>query len=136
MSFLDNLENNVKATEGAEGVLDHKGDEVRRREKERQQALAAAPHAERLRSSEYTEHLFTEAARAGHSVRTKVDISWLGTTLRLQARDRKLEMRPTPQGVIAVFFEGSTEVRSAPVNLDHSPVPLIHELLGIQRAGS
>lgn len=133
MSFLDNLENNVKAMEGGEGVLDRKGEEARRREQERQQALAAAPHAERLKSSAYTEHLFTEAARAGHSVRTKVDIIWLGTTLRLQARDRKLELRPTPQGVIAVFFEDSREVRSAPVNLDQSPVPLVHELLGIQK---
>jgi hypothetical protein len=132
MSFLDNLENNVEATEGR-AVVDSKKDEVKRREQERRQALAAAPHAERLKSGDYTEQLFTEAARAGHSVRTKVDIAWMGTTLRLQARERKLELRPTPEGVIAVFFEDSKEVRSTPVDMDKSPAPLVHELLRIQK---
>jgi hypothetical protein len=65
-------------------------------------------------------------------VRTKVDITWLGTTLRLQAREKKLELRPTPQGVIAVFLEDAREVRSAPVDLNRSPARLVHELLGIE----
>ncbi|MGE5568472.1 MAG: hypothetical protein ACM3S5_05470 [Rhodospirillales bacterium] len=138
MSFLDNLEDNLKALEGSE-VPDGAGQEARRRELERRQALLAAPYVERLKSASYTDPLFTEAARAGHKVRTKVDITWVGTTLRLQARERRLELRPTPQGVVAVFLEDSKELRSTPVDLDRSPAPLIHELLGLAappRAGS
>ncbi len=135
MSFLDNLENNVKAMEGRDG-MDGAGQEAKRREIERQQALQAAPYIERLKSGPYTDQLYTEAARSGHRVRTKVDITWVGTTLRLQAREKKLELRPTPEGVVAVFFENSRELRSAPVDLDRSPAPLVHELLGIgKRAG-
>lgn len=130
MSFLDNLENNLKAAEGRDAI-DDLGQEAKRREIERQQALQAAPFIERLKSGPYTDQLFTEAARAGHSVRTKVEIAWFGTTLRLQARERKLELRPTPEGVIAVFLEDSKEVRSMPVDLDRNPAPLVHELLGI-----
>ncbi len=130
MSFLDNLENNVKAMEGRD-AMEAGGQEAKQRELERQQALAAAPYLERLKAGPYTDRLFTEAARAGHRVRTKVDIAWLGNTLRLQARDRKLELRPTPEGVVAVFMEDSREVRSVPVDLDRSPAPLIRELLGI-----
>ncbi|HOK45395.1 MAG TPA: hypothetical protein PLA43_16245 [Bryobacteraceae bacterium] len=138
MSFLDNLEDNLKAFEGSEG-LSSAEQEARRRERERQQALQAAPYVERLKSASYTDPLFTEAARAGHKVRTKVDITWVGTTLRLQARERRLELRPTPEGVVAVFLQDSKELRSVPVDLDRNPAPLIHELLGLtepKRAGS
>ena len=46
MSFLDNLENNLKALESRdEGGLD----ESRRRERDRGAPLAAAPWAERLK---------------------------------------------------------------------------------------
>lgn len=120
--------------EGQDG-MDGQGQEAKRRELERQQALQLAPFVERLKSGPYTDQLFTEAAHAGHRVRTKVDITWIGTTLRLQAKDRKLELRPTPQGVVAVFLEDSREVRSAPVDLDRSPAPLVHELLGIATQG-
>lgn len=121
--------------EGSEG-LDGAGQEAKRRELERQQALQTAPYVERLKSASYTDPLFTEAARAGHKVRTKVDITWVGTTLRLQARERRLELRPTPEGVVAVFLEDSRELRSVPVDLDRSPAPLIHELLGLRGAPS
>jgi hypothetical protein len=130
MSFLDNLENNLKAMEGRD-AMDSGGEEIKRRELERREALAAAPFIERLKEGPYADELFTEAARAGHSVRTKVDIAWLGSTLRLQARERKLELRPTPQGVVAVFLEDSREVHSTPVDLEGSPAPLIRELLGL-----
>ena len=128
MSFLDNLENNLKALESREerGSTEPPG----RREAERQRALAAAPYAERLRSGPYTAGLLGAAARAGHARRTKVHLAWLDTTLRLEARDRKLELRPTPAGVVAVFLEEDREVRTLPVDLDGDPEALVREWLG------
>src|SRR5512133_1618923 len=129
MSFLDNLENNLKALEGREEAEDP-AQRNRRREAEAQQARAASPFAERLQSGPYTAELLKQATRAGHALRTKVNLAWLGTTLRLQARERKLELRPTPAGVVAVFIEDNREARTVPVDLDGDPGPLVREWLG------
>src|ERR1700686_1032318 len=115
MSFLDNLENNLKNLESydeKEPAMDRE-----RREAESREARAAAPHAEQLRESGFTKELLNHATRLGFAKRVKVHIVWLGTTLRLEARDRKLELRPTPEGVWAVFVENGTEVRTEPVDL-------------------
>jgi hypothetical protein len=129
MSFLDNLENNLKALEGRE-----EGDGARqqhlRREAEAQQARAAAPYAQRLRSGPYTQELLKQATRTGHALRTKVNLAWIDSTLRLQVRDRKLELRPTPDCVLAVFMEDNREIGSRPVDLDGDPAVLIREWLG------
>jgi hypothetical protein len=37
--------------------------------------------------------------------------------LRLEARDKRLELRPTPDGVAAVYMEDGKEVRTENVNL-------------------
>ncbi len=128
MGFLDNIENNLKALEGRE-ERDGGEHQSQRRETERRAALAAAPFAERLKSGPYTSELLQQAAVLGHGVRTKVQATWLGTTLRLEARGRKLDLRPTAEGVLAVFLDGTTELRSAPVDLEGSPEPLIREFL-------
>lgn len=128
MSFLDNLENSLKSLEGT-GERAGGEDRVRSREAERSAALAAAPHAERLKSGPFTSRLLERAAVAGHSARTKIYVSWLGTTLRLEARGRRLELRPTAEGVVAVVLEGVAEVSTQPVDLDGSPDQLVHDLL-------
>ena len=48
----------------------------------------------------------------GFSLRTKVHIAWLGSTLRLEARDKRLELRPTAQGIVAAYIENGQETRS------------------------
>jgi hypothetical protein len=50
---------------------------------------AAAPHAEKLRTGKFTSGLLSHSARISHGLRTKVNIMWLGTTLRLQAREHR-----------------------------------------------
>jgi hypothetical protein len=130
MSFLDNLENNLKALEGREEASDGREQASLRREADRRDALAAAPHAERLKSGAFTAELLSAATLAGHSMRTKVHFTWLGTTLRLEARNRRLELRPTADGVTAVFLEGGEEIRTTPADLDGSPAALVRELLG------
>src|ERR1700683_2672080 len=100
MSFLDNLEDNLKALESLEaGGLD----DSKRREAERERAIAAAPWAERLKSGPYVKALMRELTRMGHSRRMKVNFIWIGTTLRVEARENRFELQPTPHGVDAVF---------------------------------
>jgi hypothetical protein len=127
MGFLDNLEDNLKSLERQEerDVSAHE-----RREAERADALAAAPWAEKLKGSSFTSDLMNKATEAGHHIRTKVYIAWLGTTLRLEARGRKLELRPTANGVQAFFLEGPDEIKSRTVDLGGDAGELVHEWLG------
>jgi hypothetical protein len=126
MGFLDNLENSLKSLERADERDTSAHD---RRQSERESALAVAPWAEKLKASPYTADLMNKAAEAGHRIRTKVYMAWLGTTLRLEARGRKLELRPMPEGIRAVFLDGTDELRSEPVDLDSDPGKLVNEWL-------
>lgn len=114
MSFLDNLENNLKALESLEqGGLD----ESKRREADRARAVAEAPWAEQLKNGPYAKALMQQSARAGHARRMKIDLVWIGTTLRLEARGQRLELRPAADGVRAVFLNEGEEIRTVSVDL-------------------
>ena len=129
MSFLDNLENSLKSLESADERAANK-ETQEQRDAERAQALTVAPWAEQLKASPFTQALMEEATRAGHKTRSKVRILWLGTTLRLEARERKLELRPTPDGILAVFVHDGSEARSEPIDLSSSsPEDLIQRWL-------
>ena len=129
MSFLDNLESNLKSMESREERGDQKSRDAKLRDSERARAQASAVYAEDLRKGPYAPELLKQAARLGHAMRTKVHLAWLGTTLRLEARACKLELRPTPEGVMAAFIENNAEVRSVPVNLAGNPESLVREWL-------
>ncbi|HWB83932.1 MAG TPA: hypothetical protein VG675_07310 [Bryobacteraceae bacterium] len=129
MSFLDNLESNLKNLESREEGAGDAERERRAREKDRADAQAAAPYAEELKKSEYTAGLLRHATRAGHELRTKVHIVWLGSTLRLEARERRLELRPTGKGVMAVFLENNQEKSSRLVDLKGNPEDLARQWL-------
>jgi hypothetical protein len=103
MSFLDNLENNLKALESRE---ERGADRRRPTEEERQRSRATQPHARELRESDWTKKFIDTVVAAAHVVRTKVYITWSGATLRLVARDRRLELAPDADGVGAVFYAG------------------------------
>jgi hypothetical protein len=102
----------------------------RARENERARARAEAPFAEELKKSPYTAELLKHATRIGHSLRMKVHFAWLGATLRLEARERRLELRPTPDGVVAVYLEGHRETRSQPLDLTGNAEQLVRDWLG------
>ena len=95
MSFLDNLENNLKSLESREEAGGSAEQQRIARERERAQSLAAAPYAEKLKKGPFTAELLKQAARIGFEKRTKIQVAWLGSTLRLEARDRRVELRPT-----------------------------------------
>jgi hypothetical protein len=128
MSFLDNLENNLKALESRdEGGLDTSG----RRDRERQLALAIAPWAERLKSEPFARNLMQLATVAGRATRTKINLIWIGNTLRLEARGHRLELRPGPKGITAVFLEGTREISQKPINLSGDPKKLVTEWIPV-----
>jgi hypothetical protein len=129
MSFLDNLENNLKALESRDDAGQTAGRDQRARESERAAAQAAAPWAEELKKGPYTAELLKQAARVGHAMRTKVHIAWLGSTLRLEAREQRLELRPTARGIVAVYLGNNQESRSEPIDLKGSPEALVRDWL-------
>ena len=70
MSFLDNLENNLKALESREekDPAQVKQDQERR-QAERNAALMRAPHVEALKNSAFTSELLTKCRAIGHAQR-------------------------------------------------------------------
>ncbi len=127
MGFLDNLENSLKSLESRE---ERDPAEHRRREQDRALTLAAAPWAEKLKNSSYTKKLFDDAAVEGHRLRTKIYMAWLDNTLRLEAKERRLELRPTPEGIVAAFIGPDGETATEPVDLKSEPQALLKKWLG------
>jgi hypothetical protein len=123
MSFLDNLENNLKALESTETIG---MDDRKRREVERRDAIAAAPWAEKLKSSTWAANFMRDLTRAGFSRRTKINFAWIGRVLRAEALDERLEIVPTAGGVEAVWGD-----KRVPVDLDAAPDELIREWLEV-----
>ncbi len=133
MSFLDSLENSLKALEGTEqsGLDEHK-----RKDSERRRAAASAPWAERLKSSPYTQALMQQATRAGYEIRTKVNFVWIGTTLRLEGRSHRMELRPAADGIEVVYLKDGVEVKQERIDLSGKPeeiLPAWMELLAAQK---
>ena len=115
MSFLDNLESNLKALESREERDPEKvRREQERREADRTSALLRAPHVEALRSSPFTSELLTQCRTIGHGQRVLVQFTWLGENLRLEARAKRMELAPTAEGITAVFsLDGKETGRQA-----------------------
>jgi hypothetical protein len=119
MSYLDNLENNLKALENQEERDPVKVQRDReRREADKNAALLRAPHAEQLKTSPFTNELLTQCRTIGHAQRMLVRFTWLGETLRLDAQQKRLELMPTAEGVTAVFSVDGTETGRAPFDLE------------------
>jgi len=114
MSFLDDLENNLKALERQDEKDPEKlKREHERREAERTAALLRAPHVETLKNSQFTMDLLAQCRAIGHGQRVLVQFTWLGETLRLDAKTKRMELVPTPEGIVAVFsVNGSEKART------------------------
>lgn len=119
MSFLDNLESNLKSLEETSQRNDPS--DRQRKQKDREDAIAAAPFAEQLRKGSFTMGLLDHTTRIGFEKRTKVNIAWIGTSLLLTAKERRLELRPTGAGVRALFSESGEEKGSEIVDLAGDP---------------
>src|SRR5579872_3180816 len=116
MGFLDNLENDLKALENREEKDPEKAKRAHeRREADRAAALLRAPHAAALRNSPFTAELLTQCRTIGRSQRVLVQFTWLGEILRLEAKEKRVELAPTAEGITAIFSLNGAEVGRAPV---------------------
>lgn len=134
MSFLDNLENNLKALENQEQRDPEKVKrELERREAEKAAALAAAPHAEALRKAPFTEELLKQCRTIGHGQRVLVQFAWIDNTLRLDAvsKAKRMELVPTAVGIEAVMSVDGAETSRAPVDLKGSAEALAKNWLAV-----
>lgn len=130
MSFLDSLENNLKALESREDTDPEKIARDRAaRAAEQANAALIAPVAEALRNGPYAAGVLTACRVIGHRTRTFVRPTWIDSALRLDARERRLELRPTSAGVLAVFLEDGAEKSSQPVDLAGDPEVLVRAWL-------
>lgn len=129
MSFLDNLENSLKSLESQEDAAQNARENRERQESELATAQAAAPYAERLKEGAFTAALLNEASVIGHGLRTKVHITWLGTTLRLDAKEKRLELKPSGDGVMASFLQNGASLRETPIDLDGDGAELARQWL-------
>lgn len=119
MSFLDNLENNLKALESRDEKDPEKiKRDHERRESERNQARLRAPYAEALKTSPFTGELMTQCRVIGHGLRVLVKFTWLGENLRLDAKEKRLELTPTAEGIDAVFSVDGAEMKRAKVDVE------------------
>ncbi len=126
MGFLDNLEDSLKNLESSD---ERDGSQAQRREGDRARALAIAPWSEQLKGSDYTRQLFDKAALAGHRIRTKIYMAWLDSNLRLEAKGRRLELKPTSDGIVAEFIEPDGQTHTQPVDLSSDPQLLLDQWL-------
>ncbi|MEI9812514.1 MAG: hypothetical protein WDO18_07470 [Acidobacteriota bacterium] len=119
MSFLDNLENNLKALERQE---ERDPEKVRRdreeRELEREAALKRAPFVEALKTSAFTSELLTQCRLVGREARVLVRFAWIGDNLRLDAGPKRLELSPEADGVVGVYSVDGAETARAKVDLE------------------
>ena len=129
MSFLDNLENSLNSLENVSERTDNT-QERNRQKMDRERALAVAPWAERLKTGEWTSQLMKTATREGFARRTKVYITWLGDMLRLEAREKRLELKPCPDGIEAAMSEEKERKSVTRIDLSGNPDDLIRDWLG------
>jgi len=135
MSFLDNLENNLKAMESrTERDPEALAREAAAREAARSAALEIAPYAEALRNGPFKDGLLTACRDIGHRRRILVRPVWVGSTLRLEAGAKMLELRPTPRGVMAVFVESGLEQDRTPIDLASDPAKVAEKWLAVEPA--
>jgi hypothetical protein len=126
MSFLDNLESSLKNLESRE---ERDPREHQRRQEQKTRALEVGPWAEQLKNGPYTQKLFEEAALAGHRIRTKIYMAWFDDMLRLEAKQRRLELQPTAEGVVAAFIEPDGATKTQAVDLKGNPDELLRQWL-------
>ena len=127
MSYLDNIENSLKALES---VQERDSSEYERRQKRRADAIAAAPWAERLKNSRYVNELMAESVAVGRTLRAKVYIAWMDSVLRLEARSHFCELRPTTSGIEARYqkLSNGNEVLES-IDLNGDPKDLLQRWL-------
>jgi hypothetical protein len=130
MSFLDSLENNLKALESREEKDPaRQREELARQKAEKDAALAAAPVAQELKTGAWTEKLILASRTLGHKQRVMVRITWLDTVLRLEARELRLNLTPRAEGVLVESSLAGGKLWEQTVGFESSPEALAERWL-------
>ncbi len=127
MGFLDNLESSLKNLESRD---ERDGNERQRMQTDRARNLAIAPWSEKLNNSPYAKDLFDKAVAAGHRRRTKIYLARIDNAIRLEAKERRLELKPTSEGILAEYVEPNGELKIESIDLGGDPQVLIDKWLG------
>jgi hypothetical protein len=128
MGFLDNLEDTLKNAERGNEREDAKAANISRAA-ELEAIRAAAPNAEALKKSQWTQDLLTQCVTLGHSQRMRVGMAWIGTTLRLDAREKRLDLEPTADGIVGIYSVDGAETTREPIDLNSDPALLAQKWL-------
>jgi hypothetical protein len=121
MSYADNMENALKNLEAREEIDPAELRRIKARDAADQaEKLKAAPFAEALKNGPFTQELLNHAVRIGFGHRAKVQITWLDTVLRLDAKQLRLELHPNGEGILAKFFDDGKETHTEKVDLKKS----------------
>ncbi len=111
MGFLDNLENQLKALERQEERDPEQQKQDRaRRDAERNAAILRAPHVEAVRNSAFTSELLGQCRLVGREHKVLVQFAWIEDALRLDAKEKRMELVPTAEGIVAVFYQDGVEI--------------------------
>ena len=62
-----------------------------------------------MKNSAFTSELLTQCRTIGHGQRVLVRFTWIGETLRLDAKEKRMELVPTSQGITVAFFADGSE---------------------------
>jgi hypothetical protein len=127
MDFLDNLENSLKNLEQQD---ERQSNSAARQMEARRLAREIGPWADALKKSAYVQSLFEKAAVAGHRLRSKIYIAWLDNNLRLEAKGRWCEIRPTANGIQYEFVSVDGGTVTQPLDLSSDPDSLLRSWLG------
>lgn len=130
MSYLDNLENSLKALESSE-----ERDPVamaaqqQRRAEERNAAVLRAPHVRALKTSPFTGQLLGACRKLGPALGVYVQVTWVDEALRLDVREHRLALTPTTEGIQAIYSQQQEELRRTAISLDGDGEALAREWL-------
>jgi len=64
---------------------------------------------EALRDSAFTSELLGQCRVVGREAKVLVQFTWIGENLRLDAKEKRMELVPTADGIIAVVSENGVE---------------------------
>jgi len=82
-----------------------------------------------LKTGPFTEKFLVACRTIGHRQRTMVRFTWLDSTLRLEAKERRLDLKPTAQGVEAAFYVDNEPTSQRMLTLEEDPEALANEWL-------
>ncbi len=128
MGFLDNLEDALKSVERGAEREDEKSANVSRAA-ELEAVRAAAPNAEALKKGQWTQDFLTHCVTLGHNQRMRVGMAWIGATLRLDAREKRLDLQPAAESIIAIYSVDGVETARESVDLQSDPAAFARKWL-------